>query len=89
MSEFSILEEAERIVQGARRLEYGDMNECFGVIAGLWTEFLGLDINKLDVAHMMVLLKVARGRRTFSRESTVDICGYARCAEMMYGMDDD
>lgn len=91
MSEFNVLEEAERIVSGVRRKEYGDVSLNFDVIAGLWSEYLGMprEITKLDVAHMMILLKIARGKNTYHRDSIVDICGYARCAEMIYGYDDD
>ena len=79
----NILREAERIVEGPRRDEYGDMRECFEMIANLWSDYVGTEISVFDVAHMMILLKVARGRDGFKRDSLVDICGYAYCAELL------
>ena len=79
----NILREAERIVEGPRRDEYGDMRECFQMIANLWSDYIEKEVSVFDVAHMMILLKVARGRDGFSRSSMEDVAGYAYCAELL------
>lgn len=82
MSE-TILQEAERIVGGDRRKDYGDVRESFLRIADMWSGYLGHQITVSDVAHMMILMKVSRNAKKFKRDNLVDICGYARCAEML------
>ena len=36
----SVLMEAESIINGQRRQDYGSVTESFGNVAGLWTEYL-------------------------------------------------
>ncbi len=79
----NILREAERIVEGPRRDEYGDMRECFQMIANLWSDYIEKEVSVFDVAHMMILLKVARGRQKYDAQNVVDIAGYAYCAELL------
>ena len=79
----TILEEAELIVGGDRRKEYGDVRVSFMRIADMWSGYLGYQITVSDVAHMMILMKVSRNAKNFKRDNLVDICGYARCAEML------
>lgn len=83
----SILQEAERIINGERRVEYGDARDCFALISNLWTEY---SIDKLkddtsisahDVAMMMCLMKIARTTTGAKKRDTyVDIAGYAALA---------
>lgn len=82
MSE-TILEEAERIVGGDRRKDYGDVRESFLRIADMWSAYLGYQITVSDVAHMMILLKVSRNRHALKRDNLTDVCGYSRCLEML------
>lgn len=79
----TILEEAERIVGGDRRKEYGDVGESFLHISDLWSAYLGHQVTISDVAHMMMLLKISRNRIILKRDNLVDACGYARCLEML------
>lgn len=88
-----LLDEAKKIVTGARRQSYGTPEDNFGCIADLWTTFVQRrfrrnDKNSLDpvvfkpadVAVMMILMKCARLAETPDhRDSTVDIAGYAAC----------
>ncbi|EFV12902.1 DUF6378 domain-containing protein [Segniliparus rugosus] len=75
------LEEAESLVNGDRLEEWGDPRESFSRIAELWSAYLGVEVSSVDVAQLMILLKVSRGRKKFSRDSIVDIIGYAALAE--------
>lgn len=76
----NILEEAQKIVDGDRREDYGDMQESFNRISRLWSAYTGLILTANDVANMMILLKVSRNKN-YHRDSILDIAGYAYCAE--------
>ena len=85
----TVLEEAEGLVNGDRRGDYGPPEESFDMIGGFWATYLGVEITRDDVAQMMVLLKLARSRSAIARgnrpqrDSIVDASGYLRCIEMM------
>lgn len=85
----SILDEANRIIHGARRQQYGGVQESFQLIADLWNGYLkGLPasthLSAPDIAGMMILLKVARSINGWHRDSYVDIAGYAALTEQLY-----
>ncbi len=80
----TILEEAENVVNGARAREYGSVRANFEMIANLWSDYLETEVFSHDVAHMMMLLKIARGKKGYHRDSLVDCAGYARCAEILH-----
>ena len=54
-------------------------------------DFYGIDvgegdlpfITEMDVANLMILLKVSRAQNNFDRDSYVDIAGYVACAETL------
>ena len=43
-------------------------------------------ITDMDVANLMILLKVSRAQNNFDRDSYVDIAGYVACAETLGGL---
>jgi len=82
-----ILREAAGIVQGARNTTHGDKERSFIAIADAWNAYLGArkdpiaPINAIDVAWMMVTLKIVRSvQGTFVRDHAVDAAGYAAIA---------
>lgn len=83
----SILLEAEEIINGQRREDYGSAYESFKQLADYWSVYLTrktkvrIDLHPLDVVNMMELLKISRAQNGFHRDSYVDIAGYAGCAE--------
>lgn len=87
MKRTECLETASKIVSGERQDSYGSPEHNFNRIAEMWTTYLAgrneerLDyITAKDVAIMMMLLKVARLMSgTSTKDSWVDICGYAAC----------
>lgn len=79
----TILEEAERIVNGPRRKEYGGCLDSFQRIAAKWSITLGVPITPEQVALAMIDLKTCRAMQGFHRDSYVDIAGYARCVDIM------
>lgn len=76
-----ILLEAHTLINGERQKQYGPPQACFRKIARLWSTYLEKDITSADVANLMILLKIARqSQGTGSRDSYVDIAGYAGLA---------
>lgn len=84
----TILAEAERVVNGPRRVEYGGVRTSFERIAAKWSVTLGTEVTPELVALAMIDLKTVRAMQGFHRDSFVDIAGYARCVELMQGDDD-
>ncbi len=73
--------EAQKIINGERRDQYGNSEESFESIAVLWEHYLCRYekcefITAKDVAFMMVLLKVAREMHKHKRDNLVDMAGY-------------
>jgi|GEM_PF-401732 hypothetical protein len=80
MTRFDILDTAGEIVGGHRVTDYGEPEDNFGVIARLWSAYLGIDISDVDVSMLMVLFKAGRIKSgTATEDSFVGICGYAAC----------
>lgn len=90
----SVLQEAEVIINGQRRQDYGSCAESFERIARFWNAYLTNEAAKYDgeigtdweltgedVALMMNLMKVARYQNGGTRDSIVDMAGYAGCVE--------
>lgn len=82
----SILQEAEKIVNGNRQEDYGTPEKCWNAIANMWTIYLeqaglrDIVISGRQACDMMILLKVARSANKNKRDNYVDIAGYAWCA---------
>jgi hypothetical protein len=73
----TVIQEADRIINGQRRQDYGGAKESFTRIATLWGPILGMDVTPQQVALCMVQLKIARFVNGSQRDSVVDIIGYA------------
>ncbi len=82
-----MIDEAKTIVDGKRQEDYGNMNDSFLRIAGLWSAYTGITITKYDVAKMMMLLKVSRAKNGNHRDSYVDIVGYVECVDKLLAQD--
>lgn len=89
----TVLEEANRIIYGDREKTYGNPAKNFVATACLWQGYLKakaeeqasdfITISALDVAHMMILLKMARELHMHKRDNVVDMAGYAGCIQKM------
>jgi hypothetical protein len=76
----SVLNEAERIVNGQRANTYGGPEDSFKTIAKLWEGYTTREFSPADVAVMLALLKIARLKHSPEhRDSWVDLAGYAAC----------
>lgn len=85
--EESICEEAFRIQGGDRQQDYGDPTQNFTDIAGAFNWYLDTkesnggarSFEARDIAHVMILMKVARNVHKPKRDNWVDAAGYAQC----------
>ena len=83
----TITEEAKNLVNGDRQKDYGNIDDSFMRIAGLWSAYLGIHIDKFDVAKLMMLLKISRAKHNNHRDSYVDIVGYVECVDTLLEFD--
>jgi len=83
------LDEAKKTICGERQDVYGSPEDSFAIIAEYWSTYLRAEYEKVghrnlntkDVAHMMVLFKMARVQgQAPKRDNYVDLCGYAAIA---------
>lgn len=86
MTRAEVLEAARVCVCGGRDADYGQPEDCFGLIGRLWGSYLaavlGVPIGTIapeHVAGMMALLKLARDAAGNRADSYVDLAGYAAC----------
>lgn len=88
----TLLTEAAQIVAGPRNTTHGDKERSFAVIAEFWNCYLagrarGADqrIREVDVAQMMVLMKIARSIQGEPiRDHFVDQAGYSAIAAELW-----
>jgi hypothetical protein len=79
----TVLQEAERLINGPRRDAYGDVRESFDGVASGWSRIFGCEVTAEQVALAMVWLKVMREVNRHGRDNLVDIAGYAGLAEKL------
>lgn len=82
----TLLQEAESLINGQRKEDYGDAKACFKRIATFWSGYLSVrcdvEITPHDVAHMMVLFKMARlAQSPEHHDSILDGIGYLALTE--------
>jgi hypothetical protein len=79
-----ILDEASRLIYGQRQSDYGSVAENFGRIASIWSMIVGVEITAEQVTLMMIGVKLARLTNTIAhRDSWVDIAGYVGCYDKL------
>jgi hypothetical protein len=89
----SILDTALAVTTGDRRRDYDKATPNHERIARIWNAYIqsrkdpNAELTALDVAHLMILLKIARAVYTPTRDSYVDIAGYARCSAQIAGFE--
>lgn len=80
MTRKECLEQAAKCVLQNRQDQYGEPEDSFGVIANLWSVYLGRKVYPADVAMMMSLLKIARIKSNKGyADGYIDLAGYAAC----------
>jgi hypothetical protein len=79
----SILDEAKRLVHGARQESYGHPSEDFARTAGMWHALFGWDVDPHQVAMAMICVKLSRMVETPCKpDHYADSAGYSECAWM-------
>lgn len=80
MTRKECLDAAAGCVLQDRNASYGGPEDSFGLISSLWSAYLGVAVDKVDVAMMMGMLKMARirGNKGYA-DGFVDLAGYAAC----------
>jgi Domain of unknown function (DUF6378) len=80
----SILLEAERLVSGDRRQDYGHPADNFRDVAAMWSVILDKEIKPSQVINCMIALKLCRAKQSgWKRDTYVDIAGYAKCRQLV------
>lgn len=83
----TILDEAAEITAVDRQKAYGHPADNHGATAAMWSAYLGkrlgAPLTARDVCLMQIMVKVSREANAPKRDNLVDICGYARNAEMI------
>lgn len=82
----SILEEAQRLIHGARREKYGHPLDDYGRTAALinaeFSDKLKEPFTPEEAMIIMVLVKLSRQRNQPQRDNLVDAAGYLGCIEL-------
>ena len=73
----TIATDAIHVVNGPRQRDYAHPRINFQRIADLWSPILGITVTPEQVALAMIQVKVARLMNRYTRDSVVDILGYA------------
>jgi Domain of unknown function (DUF6378) len=83
----SILREADQVAGTDRSRDYGHPYENHRRIAAMWNVRLEGKLKEHitpgEVTEMMILLKCARLMNSYTRDSVLDIAGYAKCRDMI------
>jgi len=87
MSE-TICAEAERVVHGARREDYGHPRDNHGRTARLWSAYLRVEVTPEQVCFLNILQKIARSQQTITRDTLVDICGFTANVAILAGFEE-
>ena len=58
--DWELLQDAANLISGQRQEEHGNPERCHDEIAKLWSWWVGIELDRHDVAIMMDLLKTAR-----------------------------
>ena len=80
MTRKECLDAAAGCVLKDRQNQYGGPEDSFSLISSLWSAYLGVVVDMVDVAMMMGMLKMARirGNKGYA-DGFVDLAGYAAC----------
>ena len=94
MNRAGFLNKAREIICHDREGQYGSPEDNFGLIAELWTAYLGsetITISPKDVAWMMALMKAARDRNgiRYHEDNFVDAIGYLACGGEIASEEDE
>lgn len=73
----SILNEAEKIVNGDRNEQYGDPLKAFQEYSNILETNFGIKLTPSEICKVQMAIKLGRMKYKHKRDSVVDLCGYA------------
>jgi len=79
----SVCQEADQLVTGDRRADYGHPLDDFSRIATMWSAILGVAVSAEQVGLCQIAVKLSRQCHRPKRDNLVDICGYANCVQQV------
>lgn len=88
----TVLDEAQRLVNGPKQTDYGPPELNFKRLADLWNAYIqnrtdpSAPIQSWEVADLFILHKLARNQQSQIRDTYVDIIGYAYCGARCAGI---
>lgn len=86
----NLLQDVEAIICKERQDTYGAPEQSFDRIANYWSIYLGTPVTAVQVANMMILLKIARMQGpVYKRDNYLDAAGYAIIAASMLEGEED
>lgn len=74
---YSILQEAQTIVNGDRNTDYGDIKKSFETTAKFASLLTGKELTAQDCCKVMMSIKLTRESYKHKRDNLVDLAGYA------------
>jgi hypothetical protein len=77
----SILQEAERLINGERQAQYSHPGEDFLKTVGAFNALTGHNLTTQDAMIFMVCVKLSRECFKHKRDNLVDAAGYLGCLE--------
>lgn len=78
----TVLEEAQRLVYGPRRADYGHPADDYARVTGAFNALTGKDLTAADGILFMLCVKMAREAHRPKRDNRVDLAGYAACLQL-------
>lgn len=80
----SAVQEAQRLVYGARGADYGHPLDDYTRTAALWSPILGIPVTAEQAILCMIQVKVSREVNRPKRDNRVDMAGYAECLDRVH-----
>ncbi len=84
----TLFEQANKVINGARRDAYGPVEESFNRIALIWSGVLGVKVTAKQVAQCMIGLKLHREANSHQDDNIVDMYGYILLLEKLLRLDE-
>jgi len=78
----NVLEQADKVVNGARQRSYGHPMNNFKRTAKIWEGILDTEVTPQQVALCMMGIKIARECNEPKEDNAVDLAGYALTLDM-------
>jgi len=77
----SVLQEAEQLINGERKSQYGHVSASYKRIAQMWGAIIGCSVTPKQALMCMASLKMIREDYAHKRDNLVDAAGYIGLVE--------